>query len=75
MIKRLTCACATIAVAGGIALGAPGVASAAHCADSGAPGNSDYSAHVRATNGPGAHDEGDHKGYSTCNENSRNYEE
>lgn len=41
-------------------------ASAAHCTDSGGPGNSDFAAHVKAGNGPGGHDEGDHQGWSSC---------
>lgn len=45
---------------------AGGVASAAHCADRGGPGNSDFAAHVQATNGPGGHNEGDHQGWSSC---------
>ncbi len=41
-------------------------ASAAHCTDNGGPGNSDFAAHVRASNGPGGHNEGDHQGWSSC---------
>lgn len=44
--------------------GAP--AQAAHCNDRGLPGNSDFAAHVRDSNGPGGHDEGDHQGWSSC---------
>lgn len=53
-------ATATLALVGG----AP--AQAAHCSDLGQPGNSDFSSHVRANNGPGGHDEGDHQGWSSC---------
>ncbi|MEO6605874.1 MAG: hypothetical protein ABIN55_09695 [Aeromicrobium sp.] len=57
-------------IAGGIAAAAltatGGAASAAHCTDSGGPGHSDFAAHVQANNGPGGHNEGDHKGWSTC---------
>ena len=52
-----------------------GAASAAHCADNGGPGNSDFATHVRNSNGPGGHDEGDHRGWSSCEENSANYVE
>lgn len=48
-------------------------AGAAHCADNGGPGNSDFASHVRTANGSGAHNEGDHKGWSSCQETSRNY--
>lgn len=52
-------------LAGGLAIGsAP--ASAAHCTDNGGPGNSDFAAHVRASNGPGGHNEGEHQGWSSC---------
>jgi hypothetical protein len=50
----------TSLVAGG------GNASAAHCTDAGGPGNSDFAAHVQASNGPDAHNEGDHQGWSSC---------
>lgn len=40
-----------------------GAASAAHCTDSGGPGNSDFAAHVQAA----SHQEGvTHKGWSSC---------
>jgi hypothetical protein len=56
--------------AAGLALGsAP--ASAAHCDDRGLPGNSDFAAHVRASNGPGGHNEGDHQGWSSCEPQAR----
>jgi Spy/CpxP family protein refolding chaperone len=48
-------------------------ASAAHCTDSGRPGNSDFATHVDNTRGPGGHNEGDHRGRSSCEENSANY--
>ena len=41
-------------------------ASAAHCTDNGGPGQSDFANHVKGANGPGGHDEGDHKGWSSC---------
>ena len=41
-------------------------ASAAHCTDNGGPGNSDFAAHVKASNGPGGHAEGEHQGWSSC---------
>ena len=50
---------ATLGVAGG-------TASAAHCTDNGGPGNSDFAAHVQAAQGSGGHNEGDHKGWSSC---------
>ena len=53
------------AMAAGLAL-ASAPASAAHCTDNGGPGNSDFAAHVRASNGPGGHNEGDHQGWSSC---------
>jgi hypothetical protein len=54
---------ATLGVAGG-------TASAAHCTDNGDPGNSDFAAHVRSAD----HAEGKvHKGWSSCEENSKNY--
>ena len=57
---------ATLGVAGG-------TASAAHCTDSGGPGNSDFAAHVRAANGPGDHNEGQHRGWSSCIVGNPNY--
>lgn len=56
---------ATLGVAGG-------TASAAHCTDNGGPGHSDFAAHVRAEQGPGGHNEGQHRGWSSCEENSNN---
>lgn len=75
MRKNLARSFAVIAIAGGISLGSAGGASAGHCADNGGPGNSDFAAHVKASNGPGGHDEGDHKGWSSCQETSANYVE
>lgn len=49
--------------------GAP--AQAAHCDDRGLPGNSDFAAHVRDSNGPGGHNEGDHQGWSSCESQAR----
>ena len=48
-------------------------ASAAHCTDNGGPGHSDFAAHVRANNANGDHNEGLHRGWSSCEENSANY--
>lgn len=39
-------------------------ASAAHCTDNG-PGHSDFGQHAK-NNGRGAHNEGDHRGWSSC---------
>lgn len=61
-MKKLSCTIAAVALSAAFAT----PASAAHCSGT-------YSDHVRATNGPAAHNEGDHRGYSSCNENSRNY--
>ena len=73
MRKRISYICATTAITGAVALGSAGVAGAAHCTDAGGPGNSDFATHVKGANGPGAHNEGDHRGWSSCNPNSRNY--
>ena len=75
MIKKLGYSIATAAMIGGISVGSAGAASAAHCDDRGGPGNSDFAAHVKASNGPGGHKEGDHKGWSSCQETSANYVE
>lgn len=75
MRSNLVRSFAVAAIVGGISMGSAGAASAGHCADNGGPGNSDFANHVRASNGPGAHDEGDHKGWSTCQETSANYVE
>ena len=60
---KMLCA-AGIAAASLTATG--GSASAAHCADGGGPGNSDFASHAQASNGPGGHNEGDHQGWSSC---------
>ncbi len=60
---KMLCA-AGIAAAALTATG--GSASAAHCTDNGGPGNSDFTTHVQASNGPGGHNEGDHQGWSSC---------
>lgn len=72
-MKIVRIALASAALAAGITVAAAGGASAAHCTDNGGPGNSDFAAHVRATNGNGAHNEGDHRGWSSCQETSANY--
>ncbi len=56
---------ATAAASAMMALGAA-PANAAHCADRGGPGHSDFATHVQANNGPGGHNEGDHQGWSSC---------
>ena len=65
-MKTFAYAVLTAGLAAGITVGTGGAAVAAHCAGT-------YSDHVKATNGSGAHNEGDHRGYSTCNESSANY--
>jgi hypothetical protein len=50
-----------------------GSASAAHCTDNGEPGNSNFAQHVKGAKGAGGHNEGDHKGWSSCNPNSPNF--
>lgn len=73
MRTRLGYSIAAAAMIGGFTFGAAGTANAAHCTDNGGPGNSDYAGHVQSTNGSGSHNEGDHKGWSSCQETSRNY--
>lgn len=73
MRTRITSIIAATAFVAGGAMAAAGPATAAHCTDNGGPGNSDFASHVKANNGPGGHNEGDHKGWSTCEENSKNY--
>lgn len=73
MRKRLGYSIAVVAMTGGMTVGLAGTASAAHCTDNGGPGQSEYAAHVQATKGPGPHNEGDHKGNSSCQETSPNY--
>jgi len=67
-----------LVVAAGVAMlslgPAGGSASAAHCTDNGGPGDSDFAAHVRGAQNPGGHNEGDHRGWSACEENSANYD-
>lgn len=64
-MKRTLIAIATTAAGlGGLTLAAS-PAGAAHCTDASGPGNSDFGKHA-AANGPGAHNEGDHKGWSSC---------
>lgn len=74
MRRRLACSIAAAAMIGGASLASAGAASAAHCTDSGGPGNSDFTSHVKASSGPGGHNEGDHKGWSSCQETSANYD-
>lgn len=74
-MKRISISLAGLALAAGSTFAMAGPAAAAHCADKGGPGHSDFAKHAKATNGPGDHNEGDHKGWSTCEENSANYVE
>lgn len=68
--KRLV----TFVAAATMALGAfAAPAGAAHCTDLGLPGNSDFAQHVKANAGNNGHNEGAHRGWSTCEENSANY--
>lgn len=66
---------AAIAMIGGISMGSAGAASAAHCTDAGGAGTSDFAAHVKASKDAGGHNEGDHRGWSSCQETSPNYVE
>ena len=75
MITKVRNTAIAVALAGGMALAGSAPASAAHCADDGRPGNQGYAAHVQGSNGSSAHNEGDHQGYSQCNERSANYVE
>ena len=74
MRKRIGYSIAAAAIIGGFSIGSAGAASAAHCNDNGGPGNSDFASHVRTNTIPG-HNEGDHRGWSTCQETSANYVE
>ncbi|MBY5162442.1 hypothetical protein [Salsipaludibacter albus] len=60
----------TAAVTVGTLALAAGPAAAAHCSDLGEPGNSDFASHVRANAGQG-HNEGEHQGWSSCEEQAR----
>lgn len=73
MKHRVSTIIATTAFVLGGTVALAGPASAAHCTDSGGPGNSDFAAHVKANAGPG-HNEGEHKGWSSCEVNSANYD-
>ncbi len=73
MRRKFGYSIAAAAMIGGISLGTAGTALADHCLDSGGPGNSDFAAHVKASKGPGGHNEGDHQGWSQCQETSNNY--
>lgn len=72
-MKTVRFALASVALAAGLTIAAAGSASALHCTDAGGAGNSDFADHVRATNGNGAHNEGDHRGWSSCEPNSSNF--
>lgn len=69
--KKLLLVTAGLVAAVGSVVVAPG-ASAAHCTDAGGPGHSDFADHARAQQGPGGHNEGDHRGWSSCEEHSTN---
>jgi hypothetical protein len=73
MKRALAVAFSTATMAGVVLVGGAGGAQAAHCTDNGGPGHSDFAAHVRANNGPGGHNEGMHKGWASCEENSANF--
>jgi hypothetical protein len=73
MKQRLSTVIAATTLVVGSTIAFAGPASAAHCTDNGGPGHSDFATHVQATNGPGAHNEGDHKGWASCEENSNNF--
>lgn len=70
-MRRVRMIAAAIAMAAGAGLVAAPSASAAHCTDNGGPGNSDFADHVRASNGAGGHNEGDHQGWSSCETQAR----
>ena len=65
MIKKKLALTFAIVAAGAVSVLGTGTASAAHCTDNGGPGHSDFAAHARA-NGAGEHNEGDHRGWSSC---------
>lgn len=58
-------------ISGAVLATTGGAASAAHCTDNGGPGHSDFASHVKANNGPGGHNEGDHQGWSSCESQAR----
>ena len=58
-------------ISGAVLATTGGTASAAHCADNGGPGNSDFASHVKANKGPGGHNEGEHQGWSSCESQAR----
>lgn len=64
---------AAAAMIGGISLGTAGTALDRPLPRQWRPGNSDFAAHVKASKGPGGHNEGDHQGWSQCQETSNNY--
>lgn len=65
-MKRAWMLAGAVVMAVGAGVMSAPTASAAHCTDNGGPGNSDFADHVRASNGPGGHNEGDHQGWSSC---------
>ena len=75
MRRQLGTSIAAAVIIGCFSIGSAGLASAAHCNDNGGPGNSDFATHARTASGPGGHNEGDHRGWSSCQETSANYVE
>lgn len=75
MTKKRTVRLIVAAGVATLSLGAAagGSVSAAHCTDNGGPGHSDFAAHVRGAQDPGGHNEGDHRGWASCEENSKNF--
>lgn len=56
----------TFAMMSALSVGSPAFAD--HCSYEDSPGESGYAKnHVQANNGSGDHNEGQHKGYSSCN--------
>lgn len=72
-MKLVRIAVASAALAGGVLVASATGASAAHCTDDGQPGNAGFAAHVQAANGNTAHNEGDHRGWSSCQPTSANF--
>jgi hypothetical protein len=70
-MRRTLAALAATGIAALTLTATGGPAGAAHCDDRGLPGNADFAAHVKASNGAGGHDEGDHQGWSSCVEQAR----
>lgn len=76
--KTLVTFAAAFTLAGGSLAFSAAPASAGHCADNGGSGHSDFATHARNNAGTvdeegNRHNEGGHKGWSTCEENSKNF--